>query len=149
VIALAGWITARPDLGELTPLAGWGILAATLMITGLYPVTQIYQIEEDLARGDVTFAALVGPQRALWFSVVAQAFGAGLLVWLLYGIFGAAQAALVALAYGGTLAILFHWSYTFDPTAIIANYRRVMRITLVTSLAFMGFLSLHLLGVLS
>ncbi len=148
VIALAGWVTARPDLGELTPIAGWGILGATLMISGLYPVTQIYQIEEDLARGDMTFAAWVGPQRALWFAIVAQALGAGLLGWLIYRMYGAAQATLVALAYGGTLVLLVHWSYSFDATAIIPNYRRVMRLTLTTSLAFLGFLTLHLIGLL-
>jgi 1,4-dihydroxy-2-naphthoate octaprenyltransferase len=148
VIALAGWVTARPNLGELTPLAGVGILAATLMIAGIYPVTQIYQIEEDLARGDVTFAAWVGPQRALWFSTHAQACGAGLLIWLIWRMFGAAQATVVALAYAITLAILLQWSFTFDATAIIANYRRVMRITLATSFGFLGFLTLHLLGLL-
>lgn len=148
VIALAGWLTARPDLRELTPIAWWGVLAATLTICGIYPVTQIYQIDEDLARGDVTFAAWTGPKRALWFAMSLQALGAALMVWLIYKMFGTAQAILIGLAYGATLLVLLHWSFTFDETAIIANYRRAMRITFVTSLAFFGFLVLHLFGLL-
>jgi 4-hydroxybenzoate polyprenyltransferase len=149
VIALAGWLTARPALSDLTPLAWWGVLAATLTIAGIYPVTQVYQIEEDLARGDVTFAAWVGPRRALRVATLLQTCGAVLLVWLIYGMFGAAQAALVGVVYAITLAFLLHWSQSFDGRAVIANYRRVMRITFATSLGFFGFLSLHLLGWLS
>ncbi len=51
VICTAGWLTARPDLRGLTSLAWWGVLASILTIGGIYPVTQIYQIEEDLAQG--------------------------------------------------------------------------------------------------
>jgi 4-hydroxybenzoate polyprenyltransferase len=148
VIALAGWLTARPDVRELSSLAWWGVLASTLTIGGIYPVTQIYQIEEDLARGDITFAAWVGPQRALWFAVTLQALGATLMVSLIYQMYGVAQSILVAFVYGGALLFLLQWSYTFDATAIIANYRRVMRITFITSLGFMGFLLLHILGLL-
>jgi 4-hydroxybenzoate polyprenyltransferase len=149
VIALAGWITARPALNELTGLAWWGVLAATLTIGGIYPVTQIYQIEEDLARGDVTFAAWAGPQATLWFAVTVQAIGAGLLVWLIALLFGRMQALWVGLAFVLTLAFLLHWSFTFDAHAIIANYRRVMRITFATSLGFLAFLALRLFGLLA
>lgn len=145
VIALAGWLTARPDLAELNAIAGWGILGATLMITGIYPVTQIYQIDEDLARGDVTFAAWLGPQLALRFAILLQALGAAILVGLINRMYGSAQALLIALAYAATLTLLVHWSYHFDASATLNNYRRVMRITMTTSLAFMAFLSLHLL----
>jgi 1,4-dihydroxy-2-naphthoate octaprenyltransferase len=148
VIALAGWMTARPEVRELSAIAWWGILASTLTIGGIYPVTQIYQIEEDLARGDVTFAAWVGPKHALWFAVILQALGAAILVWLIYQMYGALQGALISLAYGVTLLVLLHWSTTFDTSAVIANYRRVMQITFATSLGFMAFLALHLLGLL-
>jgi 1,4-dihydroxy-2-naphthoate octaprenyltransferase len=141
-------VTAQPDLHKLTVTAWWGMLAATLIITGIYPVTQIYQIEEDLARGDLTFAAWLGPQRTLWFAVLMQTLGAGVLVWMLYGMYGALQALLIGAAYATTLAVLLHWSFTFDPAAIIPNYRRVMGITLTTSVGFLFFLALHLIGVL-
>ncbi len=70
------------------------------------------------------------------------------MVWLIYQMYGVAQSILVAFVYGGTLLSLLNWSYTFDATAIIDNYRRVMHITFVTSLGFMGFLILHILGLL-
>jgi 1,4-dihydroxy-2-naphthoate octaprenyltransferase len=125
------------------------MLAATLLVSGLYPLTQIYQIEEDLARGDLTFAAWVGPHWALRFAIVVQTLGAGVLLRLIYQLFGGAQAALAALAYAGTLLALVHWSYTLDAAAIIPNFRRVMRIMMVSSLGFLSFLCLHLFGLLS
>src|SRR5205085_5275233 len=72
--ALAGWVTANPNVLGIPPLKWLAILAATFITVGFYPLTQIYQIDEDLARGDLTFAAWIGPRRAFIFALVVQGF---------------------------------------------------------------------------
>ena len=59
---LAGYVIAKPDLTAVTALEWLGIIAVALITVGFYPLTQIYQIDEDLARGDLTFAAWAGPK---------------------------------------------------------------------------------------
>jgi hypothetical protein len=57
---------------------------------------------------------------------------------------GVWNALLVAIFYGALLAAIVHWALTFDPNAVLANFRRIMRINQVTSLGFIGFIGLHL-----
>jgi 4-hydroxybenzoate polyprenyltransferase len=91
----ADWIINMWGFGTLTPYAGWAATgvpvgsAGTLILLGfcplfaaLYPLTQIYQFEEDSRRGDRTLALWLGTRRSL---IVAQ--GAALLA---FGFFGAA-----------------------------------------------------------
>jgi len=52
--------------------------ATALIITGLYPLTQVYQIDEDQQRGDRSFAVHYGHQRVFWISRIFV--GAGVLL---------------------------------------------------------------------
>jgi len=78
--ARAGWDVGINcvGFGLLTPLAGWGLTGRPLtgafvqvavgfafLFGALYPMTQIYQIEEDRARGDRTLVIQLGEARSL------------------------------------------------------------------------------------
>jgi lycopene elongase/hydratase (dihydrobisanhydrobacterioruberin-forming) len=91
----ADWLINMWGFGTLTPYAGWSATGLPLGTTGtlvllafcplfaaLYPLTQIYQLEEDARRGDRTLALLLGSRRSLLLSVGAAA--------LAFAIFGAA-----------------------------------------------------------
>ena len=86
----ADWVINMWGFGTLTPYAGWaatGIplsLASRLVLLGFcplfaafYPLTQIYQFEEDSLRGDRTLARSLGVRRSLIVSLacVGAAFG--------------------------------------------------------------------------
>jgi 4-hydroxybenzoate polyprenyltransferase len=86
----ADWLINMWGFGTLTPYAGWAATGLPLGATGtlvllafcplfaaLYPLTQIYQFEEDARRGDRTLALALGPRRSLLISVAAAllAFG--------------------------------------------------------------------------
>jgi 4-hydroxybenzoate polyprenyltransferase len=142
--ALAGWFTAQPSPASITTLGWVGIAGVTLVTTGFYPITQIYQIDEDLARGDLTFAAWAGPQGAFAFAILLQAIALPLLFWVLLQVAGLWQALLVTLFYVGLLLSILQWARTYDPAAVVANFRRVMRTYQTTSLGFLLFLALHL-----
>lgn len=72
------WIVNMVGFGLLTPFAGfaatgrapapahWLIMIGFAALFGaLYPLTQLYQIEEDARRGDRTFAIALGAPRSL------------------------------------------------------------------------------------
>lgn len=145
---LAGYVIAKPDLWAITGVTWLGISAVTLITVGFYPLTQIYQIEEDLARGDLTFTAWAGPQPSFRFAIGVQSVAAALLVGVIWHLLGLWQALLVALFYGSLLVAIAQWASVFDNERVLDNYRRVMRINMLTSLGFLGFIGLHLFGIL-
>lgn len=90
--AVAGvdWMINMWGFGALTPYAAWAATGRGLdlghamifisfcaLFAGLYPLTQLYQLEEDARRGDRTLALLFGLEASLWLAAgcVILAFG--------------------------------------------------------------------------
>jgi 4-hydroxybenzoate polyprenyltransferase len=124
------WIINMWGFGTLTPYAGWAatglpvgpagrlvLLAFCPLFAALYPLTQIYQIEEDTRRGDRTLARFLGIRRSLMLAV------GGVIV--AFGLFGAAAAevgwrsyeswrwVVLALAALGWLCVLLPWLWRY------------------------------------
>lgn len=89
----ADWIINMVGFGTLTPYAGWAatgvpldpahgfvLLAFCPLFAALYPLTQIYQQEEDRRRGDRTLALLLGVRNSLLISLAAAGLAFALLV---------------------------------------------------------------------
>ncbi|MGH7607376.1 MAG: UbiA family prenyltransferase, partial [Gemmatimonadales bacterium] len=110
--AVAGvdWIINMWGFGTLTPYAAWAatgrpldlghalVLAAFCpLFAGLYPLTQLYQFDEDRRRGDRTFALILGMRASL-----AVAIGCTVLAFALF-----AGAAAVLRVPGWALALPF------------------------------------------
>jgi 1,4-dihydroxy-2-naphthoate octaprenyltransferase len=142
--ALGGWVAAAPDLAAILPMQWLGLLAAALITVGFYPLTQIYQIEEDRARGDITFAVWAGPHGVFRFALTVLGGAACLLIVVIVWLLGIGNGLIVALFYGGLLATIGHWASTYNPAAVLPNYRRVMRIYQLTTIGFIGFIGIHL-----
>src|SRR3954447_16676734 len=79
--------------GTLTPYAGWAatglpvgpagrlvLLAFCPLFAALYPLTQLYQNEEDARRGDRTLALMLGIKRSLLLAVASAGLAFGLFV---------------------------------------------------------------------
>jgi 4-hydroxybenzoate polyprenyltransferase len=77
-VAGADWLINMWGFGTLTPFAGWAaagvpvsqagwlvLLAFCPLFAALYPLTQLYQMEEDRRRGDRTLAIRLGQRRSL------------------------------------------------------------------------------------
>jgi 4-hydroxybenzoate polyprenyltransferase len=84
----ADWIINMVGFGTLTPYAGWAATGVPLTLSGglvllafcplfaaLYPLTQIYQLEEDARRGDRTLALALGVRGSLVTAAAAGALG--------------------------------------------------------------------------
>ncbi len=78
------WLINMIGFGALTPFAGWAATGRPLdsgarlvfagfclLFGGLYPLTQLYQVEEDRHRGDRTLALILGPRTSLGVAILA------------------------------------------------------------------------------
>ncbi|MGH7497453.1 MAG: UbiA family prenyltransferase [Gemmatimonadales bacterium] len=126
-VAGADWAINMWGFGTLTPYAGWAatgipvdaarglvLLGFCPLFAALYPLTQLYQLEEDIRRGDRTLASALGAARSL-----DAALGAALVAFVLFAA-GAVRAgwrlpadgwrwALLALAGVAWAAVLIPW----------------------------------------
>jgi 4-hydroxybenzoate polyprenyltransferase len=90
--AVAGvdWVINMWGFGTLTPYAAWAaagrpldlghalvLLAFCPLFAGLYPLTQLYQFDEDRRRGDRTLALILGMRSSLIVAILSTllAFG--------------------------------------------------------------------------
>ena len=87
-VAGADWLINIIGVGVLTPFAGWSASGFALrpeapwimigfgfLFGSLYPLTQIYQFDEDSSRGDRTLARILGVRVSLAISAGAAALG--------------------------------------------------------------------------
>jgi len=103
---LAGYLAVEDGLKSSIVLTAAGFF---FLFSALYPLTQIYQTEEDRRKGDRTLTVIIGERRALVFSLVAAiiAFAFLFLAAFEHGIaYGAIILTLAAVAWFG---ILIHW----------------------------------------
>ena len=127
---LCGWAAAGGE-GISVAMAA-GAASAALTALGLYPLTQVYQVEEDSARGDRTLAVVLGQKNALRF---------GNLCLLL-----AAAAALVAVPLapiaGGYAALILMQERLLRklPMDPLPLHRSAMRLVNLATAGFLGLL---------
>jgi lycopene elongase/hydratase (dihydrobisanhydrobacterioruberin-forming) len=93
-VAGADWLINMVGFGTLTPLAGWAttgrpvdgvtrlvLLGFCPLFAALYPLTQLYQLEEDARRGDRTLALMLGVRRSLGVALAAAGAAFALFAW--------------------------------------------------------------------
>ena len=128
-VAGADWTINVIGFGAMTPLAGWlatgvalrrpeaiAMLAFAPLFGALYPLTQLYQVDEDRRRGDRTFAVRLGARRSL-----AVAIGCAVAAFALFalagrvagwdGLAGGRRWGLIAAAAVPWLLLLVPWYY--------------------------------------
>ena len=94
--AVAGvdWVINMWGFGTLTPYAAWAatgrpldfahglvLLAFCPLFAGLYPLTQLYQFDEDRRRGDRTLALILGMRVSLAVALACTLLAFMMLIW--------------------------------------------------------------------
>lgn len=129
--AVAGvdWLINMIGFGALTPYAGWALTgrpadrpivlvfaAFAPLFAALYPLTQIYQFEEDRRRGDRTLALMLGERASLLLAMAAT-----VVAFVMFGLAGAGRGwstlapgggwrgGLLAVAFLGWIVVLLPW----------------------------------------
>ena len=121
----------------LTANEGATAIGVALVLLSLYPVSQIFQIEEDKERGDVTFAIQFGFNMVKVFFVTMFLSGTFILSLFLY-----LEEQILGLIFGATGVVSFIGiSYIlFNLTGKKEEYRKVMTIKFLASLGFVLFI---------
>ncbi|MFQ5600927.1 MAG: UbiA family prenyltransferase [Candidatus Krumholzibacteriia bacterium] len=125
---------------ELVP----GGAAAVLLTTGLYPLTQVFQIDEDRRRGDRTFAVHFGPRIVFRTAIVCFALGTAAAFPAARSAFSALEAIVLVAGLGILVALLVLWSRRYDPADMLGNHDRVLVLGLLTSGSFVALIVWHL-----
>lgn len=139
----AGWLAGGSAWPPVAPIrVALGALVATLATVGMYPLTQLYQIEEDRARGDRTFAVAFGPRVSFGFSLTCLV-AAGACVVLLLATFGAVDAVSGGLGFLLLLFVIVRWRSQFR-TEVDGNFATVHWTQLGLSVATLSYVALRL-----
>lgn len=129
----------------------WPILiGSSLLIAGVYPLTQVYQHEEDAAAGDRTISLLLGYKGTFIFSMIMFMLAAGM-VFLEFYIHDQMQLFYIFLAFLLPSLAYFNWwmlQVWKDNTA--ANFKNTMRMNALASTCMnLAFLTMILFNSLA
>jgi 1,4-dihydroxy-2-naphthoate octaprenyltransferase len=142
---LGAWAAARGDLATAVSLEGVvGALAAVGLILALYPLTQIYQVGEDRARGDRTLAVAWGPRGCFAMAIVLTVAGGLALDVVVWRLFGAVDATVIAVGLLAQLGLIVVLARHFQPAQVEVGYRQVMRLNTVSAGALGAYLLVRL-----
>lgn len=113
-------------------------IGVAAIILSLYPVSQVYQTEEDLIRGDRTFAVQFGLKGVQWFFAILFLLGSLLLTIMLY-----LQNQQMGIIFGVVtlIAYLVLSVFVWKLEGKQAEYDFVMRIKFLASFSFVAFIS--------
>ncbi|MEP2670819.1 MAG: UbiA family prenyltransferase [Cyclobacteriaceae bacterium] len=111
----------------------------SVMLLGNYPMTQIYQHEEDGERGDKTLSILLGIKGTFIFT--ATVFTVATLCFVFYFIiFYKAQYAIVFVAsLAPVLIYFFIWFFQYLKKPTVVNYSRTMWLNFISAISLNGF----------
>lgn len=132
-----GYLAAGAPAGSLIDPRIIAAAAGSALVTlGLYPVTQVYQVEEDSARGDRSLPVAIGWRLALVVSALTLAAGVALVALALAGWIGSYR--LIFLG-GGVLLfwlLLYVWSRRFESLDAYRNHDWALGLGALASGAF-------------
>lgn len=129
-------INNLPLSAALEPKLLFGGVLGTLNLMALYPVTQVYQHEEDARRGDMTFSRMLGIRGTflcaiLMFSLSLAAFyvyfDGGYYFWL------------YVLFLSPAVAFFFRWLWRVYHDSRAANYRSTMQMMWTSGVCLNSF----------
>jgi len=149
---ITGWLAAGIFQGYFTYLLAfiaiedrsiistftWDIqlpaILSSVLLLGSYPMTQIYQHEEDAKRGDLTMSRLLGILGTFHFTAVAFSLASGGFVYY-FMTYTNASDALFYLVFLTPVLVYFGWWYLkVRDNLLEANFSNTMRLNFISSL---------------
>ncbi len=147
---IVGWLWTGLGQGTFTFLAMAAVLggrgffsldtatyAASILVTlfllGVYPLTQVYQHEEDASRGDMTISRLAGIRGTFVLSSIFLALAmAGFLFWI-FSVSGRVWAIVFLVLQLPSLVFFLRWTTQVFKDRKYANHRNAMGMNAVAS----------------
>lgn len=143
------WLVYHGCSETLATNAPWPeILAASCLIGGFYPLTQIYQHEADKADGVTTISYVLGYRGTFIFTAIIYVISFGLLAYWFISTLQITGFVLLQLFFIPTLLYFFYWANKVWKDIAAANFKHTMQMNLIasvcTNLAFITILILNL-----
>ena len=124
------------------------MLAASLLIGGFYPLTQIYQHEADRADGVTTISYVLGYRGTFIFTAIVYVLSFAVLAFWFLTSLQITGFMLLQLFFLPTLIYFFYWANQVWKNTAAANFKHTMQMNLIasvcTNLAFITILILNL-----
>ncbi|MCJ8165154.1 UbiA family prenyltransferase [Pontibacter sp. E15-1] len=112
----------------------WFALVSTLFLCGSYPLTQIYQHDEDSRRGDRTLSLILGIKGTYFFAAVSLLLGTSLLLYI-YLTNGQVKNIFIFLVCTAPIMYFFvGWALKAQRDPRVVNYENTMQMNKISSL---------------
>lgn len=144
---IGGWFSATQNIDNY-PIFIFGVLTTIFMSLGVYPLTQLYQIEEDKRRNDITFAVYWGIKKSFIFSLICVIISAISMLTVIYIRKSYIDFILIFGFYLVFITQLYVWSKKYDEQDIMKNYDKIMKFNYSNGLGFSAYTILHILKIL-
>jgi 1,4-dihydroxy-2-naphthoate octaprenyltransferase len=106
---------------------------SSLFLCGSYPLTQVYQHQEDARRGDQTLSLRLGIRGTFGFAAVGLLAGATLLAYTLWLRNEPRHLLIFLVATGPVVALFGQWAYAVWRNPAAADFEHTMRMNQVSS----------------
>lgn len=124
-----------------------GMIVASLLIGGFYPLTQIYQHQQDAADGVTTLSILLGYTGTFIFTALIYVAAMALLAYQLFTLQQQQEFLILQLFFIPVLVFFFWWFYKVFHNQQAANFVNTMRMNLLASVCTnAAFITLFLMG---
>jgi 1,4-dihydroxy-2-naphthoate octaprenyltransferase len=142
---LAGWAAARGEIASAASLSGvLGGIAAACTTFGMYPLTQVYQVEEDRKRGDITLCVLLGVEKSLRLSQGLLAVAGASAIALMARCYTPTDALLLTAAYAGLIGWIGRFRKEYARLTRSQAFHLVLLLNYSAAVAFALFIGLRL-----
>ncbi len=112
---------------------------SSLLLLGSYPMTQVYQHEEDERRGDRTISLLLGIRGTFLFTLIVFTIASGLYFVYFQNVYSTQIAILFLLAMFPVVGYFGWWLLKVFRNEGFANFKSTMRLNLISSVCFIVF----------
>ena len=114
-------------------------LLTSVMLWGSYPMTQIYQHEEDAKRGDITLSFKLGILGTFHFTAIVFTIATALFCWYFISFFQLKYALAFVLSMTPAVGFFTFWYLRTRQNLERANFSNTMRLNFISSFFLNAF----------
>jgi 1,4-dihydroxy-2-naphthoate polyprenyltransferase len=126
------------DIGKSTDASLVAITAASLLIGGFYPLTQIYQHEADKKDGVKTISSMLGYHGTFIFTAIVYTLAVAMLAYLFINSLQTTQFLVLQIFLVPVLVYFFIWAAKVWKNESEANFKNTMRMNMLASVCTNG-----------
>ncbi len=112
---------------------------SSMILLCTYPMTQIYQHEEDTNRGDRTMSLLLGVRGTFVFVLITFTLATACYVWYFYSVYELRYGFVFLASLSPVVVFLFVWYFLVRKNPARANFLNAMWFNFLSALSLNGF----------